>query len=1101
MIITKMPSLKLPVEVYRDIQNLVLTFPIFNNSAVLKDIKTYLMTSIRLVRAVADRYLEDRKSRGGIDPDKIRRAADLLSDGDEVMRRGMIKQARRRRHCVYQEKIEIKKEEERESLDRMLSNIEMVEIDGLYREVVLLRRGALRSERKREQLRNDKIMERCMRREGVRREELKREREVRVWKGVRCCEEEIREFADEKGVEVENREVPRYGGVELDDEEKAVLSLPPKFAIECKVDPEDVMTEVRKSFIKLRWEERSKTENQEVNNRNETSEDFDDVMRAPYNKPANTVDYSMVRPTDMKSNKRVVIPQNNLGLARESKLQSIECDVMNVARHLGSKGGGKESDNRTLNLTLPQMNGLKKIRKRIADNEIVVYTSDKSGKFTVDTKENYIRAMSPHTADMVPMTEGGVKKIESESNALAKIWVEMVGLGAGTGKSERINGNVSNKMTTAAPLYGLRKDHKVVEEGREHPMRPVCGAVAGPNSVISDLVADFISNVNEAVRDTRQCASTEEMLNAIEQFNGRKISGDLALFSLDVTALYPSLHLEKVRRIVYELIVESELSFRNISMTVAKKLLWFVTTQEQREEAGVQHLTSNWIVTRGGRRPGLSGFFSEGDGTWSHHVGHMTENEEKRVLALAVSGVMAKVMSQHPVTCGGDMFKQREGGAIGLNLTGVVAKSTMIWVDRELVERLHQLNLDCWLNKTYVDDKTLVTQNVQPGTRYMGGVAAYNDEWSNDDRAESRDQITAEFVRQVASDILPGIKFTMDSPSMNSDNKLPVLDLKMWLERSESGNVKIRHTFFEKTMTSPYVIHKLSAMAWGVKRATIVNEVKRRMYNMDGGHSWAERVEVLNRFCVKLLTSGYSNMDIYSLIKSGVGAWEKMIERNKEGICPLYRSREYKESMRWRNKIMKKSNWSRSDSVMFIPLSSKLREVATESIAKSGERIKVVERGGVSLKCLLQKSDPFSEPNCSDNGCPVCRVTVGGQKNCQKGGCTTSNVGYVVTCLDCQEGGKEARYEGESSRAFRIRVAEHLRDVRLKNENSGIYRHARDQHAGECPNLRFQVRKCFRDPLTRQVNEGVRISLADDDNLMNTKQEWVPPVVNRVLVV
>ena len=110
-------------------------------------------------------------------------------------------------------------------------------------------------------------------------------------------------------------------------------------------------------------------------------------------------------------------------------------------------------------------------------------------------------------------------------------------------------------------------------------------------------------------------------------------------------------------------------------------------------------------------------------------------------------------------------------------------------------------------------------------------------------------------------------------------------------------------------------------------------------------------------------------------------------------------------------------------------------------------------------------------------------------------------MGYVVTCLDCQEGGKEARYEGESSRAFRIRVAEHLRDVRLKNENSGIYRHARDQHAGECPNLRFQVRKCFRDPLTRQVNEGVRISLADDDNLMNTKQEWVPPVVNRVLVV
>ena len=197
---------------------------------------------------------------------------------------------------------------------------------------------------------------------------------------------------------------------------------------------------------------------------------------------------------------------------------------------------------------------------------------------------------------------------------------------------------------------------------------------------------------------------------------------------------------------------------------------------------------------------------------------------------------------------------------------------------------------------------------------------------------------------------------------------------------------------------------------------------------------------------------------------------------------------------------MKKSTWSGASSVLFIPFSKRLKEAVIEGVRRSGEKIKVVEQGGRSLKSILQKSDPFRETECTDPKCPVCTVKEGGQEKCIKGSCTVSNIGYVVTCLDCQEAGLNRVYEGESARCLRERAEEHLRDVRAKKTTSGLYRHTRDEHAGICPTFRFQVRKIFEDPLTRQVEEGVRIEGVPDDHLMNTKQEWAPPVLARIRI-
>ena len=258
---------------------------------------------------------------------------------------------------------------------------------------------------------------------------------------------------------------------------------------------------------------------------------------------------------------------------------------------------------------------------------------------------------------------------------------------------------------------------------------------------------------------------------------------------------------------------------------------------------------------------------------------------------------------------------------------------------------------------------------------------------------------------------------------------------------------------------------------------------------------------MLNNLAVKMVKSGYGNRDILTFMKSGVNLYEKMCRDDREGVRPLYRPRDYRTIERWHKKIAKKSSWSRSESVCFIPFSKKLKEAVENSITNSKENIRVVERGGVSLKKLLQKSNPHKETFCTDKQCSVCRVREGGQDGCKPGGCNIDGVGYVVTCLDCQENGRDYHYEGETGHSLRQRSSQHERDLRSGNTNSGLVRHSQQHHEGVTPRYRYQVRKVFDDALTRQIEEGVRIESYPENQLMNTRHEWVPPVVSRVQIV
>ena len=110
--------------------------------------------------------------------------------------------------------------------------------------------------------------------------------------------------------------------------------------------------------------------------------------------------------------------------------------------------------------------------------------------------------------------------------------------------------------------------------------------------------------------------------------------------------------------------------------------------------------------------------------------------------------------------------------------------------------------------------------------------------------------------------------------------------------------------------------------------------------------------------------------------------------------------------------------WSlgkRYDSVMFVQSSPNevLRREIQKIVDDSGFKVRVVERGGRSLKSMLQRSDVEPIMKCFDDDCPICLTA-------PKGMCQVESVGYRIFCIECKTQGKVAVMDGETGRTGRM---------------------------------------------------------------------------------
>ena len=209
------------------------------------------------------------------------------------------------------------------------------------------------------------------------------------------------------------------------------------------------------------------------------------------------------------------------------------------------------------------------------------------------------------------------------------------------------------------------------------------------------------------------------------------------------------------------------------------------------------------------------------------------------------------------------------------------------------------------------------------------------------------------------------------------------------------------------------------------------------------------------------------------------------------GERPLYRPADWNREKRSLTKLRSEKEWygSNMNSVLFVQATpgEVLRKQIQEVADRHKMKVKVVEKGGKSIKSILQRSDVEPSVSC---GLPCVVCSSGGKS------CSVESVGYTVICEECEESGVRTVMHGETGRCARVRCNEHY-DALVRKKNSNLWEHCLEVHGGKTVNFRFNVANTFvRDPLTRQLDEARRIlqeASKNDSTIMNDKLEWVRP--------
>ena len=179
--------------------------------------------------------------------------------------------------------------------------------------------------------------------------------------------------------------------------------------------------------------------------------------------------------------------------------------------------------------------------------------------------------------------------------------------------------------------------------------------------------------------------------------------------SMDVKALYPSMRWDEVICAVKEMIMMSVMRVENVDWPeVAKYIAVHVPPEEiqreglclvipKRKGLRTRRITINYLRNKRndvewtvGRKPGTI--------------------QKKKMLALAVSVGVHTVMSGHTYMVGDVCYLQKEGGAIGLELTGAVSRPFMQKWDRQYLEKVRTAGITMPLYKRYIDDSNQVAK-------------------------------------------------------------------------------------------------------------------------------------------------------------------------------------------------------------------------------------------------------------------------------------------------------------------------------------------------------------------------------------------------------
>ena len=657
------------------------------------------------------------------------------------------------------------------------------------------------------------------------------------------------------------------------------------------------------------------------------------------------------------------------------------------------------------------------------------------------------------------------------------MWTKFLNAGEYSGEhgQQRVKENMlSSERADPPPLYGLRKDHKQFDDPDiGPPTRPVCGAKAAHNGKLSHLISLILKEVKR--QDEHACESTDDIMAAIGMVNKEyhvDSSNKLAVGSLDVKALYPSLDIPFAAKKVSEMYLKSNIEIESESINVFELGLYLVlkVDDEVLVTDGIRDYCPSRINTLG-RKPNITGQSSatteKKESMWYPAKYPEPDNRTmKKMVSKALEVGINAVMKTHVYKFAGETRTQKQGGAIGLELTGEIAGIFMSWWDDQMRMKLEQNNIKTVMYKRYVDDINLIVE-VDEGTEDR-------ELWNK--------------IREIGDSIHESIQLEADYSDKYPDKKVPILDIKVWVDTEG----RVMHEYYSKQVSSKAVVDAKSAMPFNDKRTILTQDVLRILLRCSPELPWSQKKKHIEEYVIRMQFSGYEEKIRKEIVRSALTAYERIKKKVEKKERPLYRTKQWKQKERLKEKRIKKMNWYKKNkrsisddkneykSVLFVQPTrgSVLKRMYEDVIGKSRCSVRVVERAGRSICQKLQKSYPFPKSRCVGDECFVC-MSEG------KGNCLRENVNYEI---ECTREGCEYVYFGESARNCFCRGREHLKGISKRDPENVLVEHVMEMHnsefeCGVCCGFRMNVREVHTNAMERQLTEAVKIETSERPSL------------------
>ena len=912
---------------------------------------------------------------------------------------------------------------------------------------------------------------------------------IKKWRPVDNVPTEVR------GIDISDQTIPNefsgeprvYGGVKLDDNEKKVLGLPPKFGVFQELDATRCRIDLEESLNKLRWNKIKSAQDKKKNVEHESQagdgvsviDNDDQAEREPrgfVDAELRDVDIGRLKVTDLPYNPSVCMP-GALG-EDEIIIHQFKNDVMEAVDQL------KEQSGMWSNLDESEKKGLKQLCHKVKKNEMVLFTTDKSGRWACDSMENYKLACMNELSDIEKtptITNKDHSNAETQMNSQALALLRMMGLDPKE-PGDRLRRAVVAEGVTVPPFYGMRKDHKAVpsdEEEKGPKIRPVCGAkdcVTKRTSYILCLLLGQIISENAT-----NCLSTNELLTEFERLNRDvNVQKEWVVGSLDVDALYPSLDIKRCAEVVSQQLFKSDLVLNGLKWKEIALYLKFHLKEECIKEKGISQYCPKrkhrvgkppLFTASGSKREEVDRF-----GPWIFPDIAPDAYMTRKLFCWAIEIMVVKTMEMHDFQFDGDIYRQSSGGSIGLDLTGVISDIYMSEWDRQLIQKMTDDSMQVRLYKRYKDDVNFVAEmsSVQGAVRVLD------------------DASVMKRVKLLAESIDENLKISTDCCSNHSDGRLPILDVKVWIGSDESGQTRIMHTHYMKEVSNRMVINEKSSHSDGQKFHVMVNELDRILKNCSVFLKWEEEAAKHGSYFMRRLQySGYGEQFRYDVAKKALERYDKRLEVYHAGGSMFDSVITNKELSRGR----KGHNWYKEsrqyDSVMFVEAmpGSLLKRKVEEIVVKHRLKIKVVERVGRTVKSILQKSNPFPKKDCGSEKCQVCLR--GCEFDCRLRGCV-----YEIQCNEDHCGRK---YRGTTGRNIGKRIEEHVKSWDNHDEKCPLQKHSVLYHGKRKFEFNVDVvSRCYGKPSRRMISEAVHIDQLTDEETMNSRQEWSYLTLNKV---